>query len=121
MKAAVTAALASATVLFTGLAAAQTQAPAACAAFTPPPALPDGATASNAAMRQAREALEAWRGVRAAEMAACTTASQQLEAQARAGAAAHNNAASEAEALIARFAAENEEYNQRRTARRDSN
>jgi hypothetical protein len=121
MRGAFAAGLAATTVLLIEPAAAQTAPPPECVSFTPAPALPDGATASNTAMRQAREALEAWRGVRAAELAACTAASQQLEVQARAGAAAHNTAASEVDALIERFAAENDEYNQRRSARRDSN
>lgn len=69
-------------------------------------------------MREGRAALEAWRNTRAAELAACTQAAQQLQAQAQAGAAAHNAAAAETDAIIARFAAENEEYNQRSSASR---
>lgn len=87
-------------------------APAQCA-FTAAPAIPDGATATNNAMRDTREALEAWRNTRATELAACSTAVQSLQQQAAAAAAAHNTAATETDATIRRFAAENEEYNAR--------
>lgn len=95
------------------LAAAQQALPPECAAFTPAPTIPDGATANNSAMRDARVALEAWRTTRRAELAACEAASRALEARAQAGMVAHNGAATETEEAIARFAAENEEYSAR--------
>ncbi len=84
-----------------------------CAAFTPVPTVPDGSTASNSAMRDARVALEAWRATRRSELAACETASRALEARARAGMTAHNAAGAEVDEVIARFTAENEEYSAR--------
>lgn len=88
--------------------------------FTPAPAVPDGATATNTAMQRARDALETWRATRQTELAACNSAAQTLQAQAQAAAAAHNAAATEADATITRFIAENTEYNARGAApRRD--
>lgn len=93
--------------------------PAQCN-FTAAPTIPDGATASNDAMRDAREALEAWRNTRASELAACNAASQALQAQAAAAIAAHNTAATDTDATIRRFVTENEEYNARgATSRRE--
>ena len=91
--------------------------PAQCT-FTAAPAIPDGATANNNAMRDARTALEAWRDTRRAELQACQTAVQALQAQANAAATAYNAAAPETDAIITRFAAENEEYNNRSGANR---
>ena len=90
-------------------------APAQCT-FTAVPTIPDGADATNNAMRDAREALEAWRNTRATELAACNTAAQALQQQAAAAAAAHNAAATETDSTIRRFTAENEEYNARGNA-----
>jgi hypothetical protein len=88
--------------------------------FTAPPAIPEGATATNNAMRDARTALEAWRATRATELAACNGAVSALQAQAQAAVAAHNAAASETDATIQRFAVENEAYNARgSTSRRE--
>ncbi|MBK6703699.1 MAG: hypothetical protein IPG56_08010 [Caulobacteraceae bacterium] len=86
--------------------------PAQCN-FTAPPAIPDGATASNNEMRDARTALEAWRDTRRAELQACQTAVQALQAQANAAATVYNAAAPETDAVITRFAAQNEAYNNR--------
>lgn len=94
------------------LAQTQTALPAQCN-FTAAPTIPDGATANNNAMRDARAAVEAWRTTRQAELAACNAASQALLAQANAAAAAHNNAATETDTVIRQFTAENEEYNAR--------
>lgn len=87
-------------------------APAQCT-FTAAPAIPDGATATNNAMRDAREALEAWRSTRASELAACNAAAQALQQQAQAAILANNSAATETDTTIRQFAAENEEYNAR--------
>ena len=65
--------------------------PAQCN-FTAPPAIPDGATASNNEMRDARTALEAWRDTRRAELQACQPAVQALQAQANAAATVYNAA-----------------------------
>ena len=93
--------------------------PAQCN-FTAAPAIPDGATATNTAMQNAREALEAWRATRQTELAACNAAAQALQAQAQAAAAAHNAAATDTDATINRFVAENTEYNARgNTGRRE--
>ncbi|MBL8545597.1 MAG: hypothetical protein JNL81_03990 [Hyphomonadaceae bacterium] len=99
---------------------AQVAAPAQCS-FTPAPAIPDGAAATNTSMRQAREALDAWRTTRANELAACQAATQVLQAQAQAGASAYNAGLAETNAAIDRFAAENAEYTARGTVagRRD--
>ena len=94
------------------LAQTQTALPAQCN-FTAAPTIPDGATANNNAMRDARTAVEAWRTTRQAELAACNAASQALLAQANAAAAAHNTAATETDTVIRQFTAENEEYNAR--------
>jgi len=91
---------------------AQTSLPAQCS-FTAPPTIPDGANATNTQMTQAREALAAWRTAREAELAACNTAAQQLQAQANAAAAAHNAGITETNATITRFTEENTEYNAR--------
>ena len=87
--------------------------PQQCASFTPAPAIPDGATASNSAMRTARDALAEWQQTRSAELAACQAATQALEAQAQASANAHNAALAETNAAITQFTAENEEYSAR--------
>lgn len=93
--------------------------PAQCD-FTPAPVIPDGATATNTAMQNARTALEAWRATRQSELAACNAAAQALQAQAQAAAAAHNAAATETDATITRFTAENAEYSARgATGRRE--
>ena len=95
-------------------------APPAQCNFTAAPAIPDGATATNTAMQNAREALEAWRATRQTELAACNAAAQALQAQAQAAAAAHNAAATDTDATINRFVAENTEYNARgNTGRRE--
>ncbi|MBX3430723.1 MAG: hypothetical protein KF779_14160 [Hyphomonadaceae bacterium] len=86
--------------------------PAQCN-FTPPPTIPDGATATNSAMSQAREALGAWRTTRETELAACTAQAQALQAQAQAAAAAHNAGLAETNATIQHFQAENEAYTAR--------
>lgn len=86
--------------------------PAQCN-FTPAPTIPDGATATNNQMRDARTALEAWRDTRRAELTACQGAVQALQAQANAAATAFNTAAPETDAVITRFAAQNEVYNNR--------
>lgn len=99
------------------LAQTTAQLPAQCT-FTAAPEIPDGATASNNAMRDARAALEAWRNTRRTELAACSSAAQALQAQAQAAAAAHNAAAAETDSAITRFTAENEEYNARGGAQR---
>jgi hypothetical protein len=101
-------------------AVAQTAVPAACASFTPAPAIPDGATATNAAMTASREALVQWRSTRATEIAACKTALDQAQAQLNAIQAAHNQAVTETDATIAQFAAENAEYSERARPRRAS-
>lgn len=95
------------------LAAAQEALPPECATFTPAPTVPDGATANNSAMREARAALEAWRTTRRAELGACEAASRALNQRAQAAMSAHNAAATETEALAERFAAENQEYTAR--------
>lgn len=95
------------------LAQTQTAAVPAQCNFTAAPTIPDGATANNNAMRDARTAVEAWRTTRQAELAACNTASQALLAQANAAAAAHNTAATETDTVIRQFTAENDEYNAR--------
>lgn len=100
---------------------AQTQAalPAQCT-FTAAPAIPDGATATNTAMQNAREALEAWRATRQTELTACNGAAQALQAQAQAAAVVYNVAAIDTDATINRFVAENTEYNARgSTGRRE--
>jgi len=91
---------------------AQTTLPPQCN-FTAPPAIPDGANATNAQMTQAREALAAWRTAREAELAACNTAAQQLQAQAQAAANAHNAGLAETNTTITRFTEENTEYGAR--------
>lgn len=91
------------------------QIPAQCN-FTPPPAIPDGATASNSVMSQAREALATWRTAREAELAACNAQVQALQAQAQAAAGAHNAGLTETNTTIQRFMAENEEYAARGTS-----
>jgi Skp family chaperone for outer membrane proteins len=95
------------------LAQTQTAALPAQCNFTAAPTIPDGAAANNNQMRDARTAVEAWRNTRQAELAACQTAVQALQAQAQAAVTAHNTAATETDAVITRFAAENEEYNAR--------
>jgi hypothetical protein len=92
--------------------------PAACS-FTPTPAIPDGATATNAAMSEARDGLQQWRVTRAAEIAACKTAMDQAHAQLNAIETAHNQAVTETDAAIERFTQENAEYSGRVRARRD--
>lgn len=107
-------------VLLASPALAQTQSsalPAQCN-LTPAPTIPDGATANNNQMRDARTALEAWRTTRQAELVACQTAVQALQAQAAAAVTAYNTAATETDATITRFAAENEEYNARAPTQR---
>ncbi|MGQ0533140.1 MAG: hypothetical protein ACT4OF_10700 [Caulobacteraceae bacterium] len=99
-------------------AVAQTALPPACASFTPAPAIPDGATATNAAMNSAREALQQWRTTRAAEIAACKGALDQVQAQLNTIQVAHNQAVTETDAAIAQFAAENAEYTERGRPRR---
>lgn len=94
-------------------AAAQNGLPAACASFSATPAIPDGATASNAAMTQARDALQAWRGERASQIAACKAVLDHTLAQLNAIEAAHNRAVTETDAAIARFTLENAEYTER--------
>lgn len=91
---------------------AQTSLPAQCN-FTAPPTIPDGASATNAQMTQAREALATWRTAREAELAACTAAAQALQAQAQAAANAHNAGLAETNTTIARFTEENSEYGAR--------
>lgn len=100
------------------LAQTQTALPAQCN-FTAAPTIPDGATANNNQMRDARTAVEAWRTTRQTELAACNAASQALLAQANAAAAAHNTAASETDTVIRQFTAENEEYSARAPNRRE--
>lgn len=95
------------------LAAAQQTLPPECATFTPAPAIPDGATADNSDMREARAALEAWRTTRRAELSACEAASRALDQRAQAAMSAHNAAATETEELVERFATENQEYTAR--------
>lgn len=92
--------------------------PAACS-FTSAPVIPDGATATNAAMSDAREALQQWRVLRAGEIAACKTAMDQAHAQLNAIETAHNQAVAETDAAIERFTQENAEYSGRVRARRD--
>ncbi|MEQ1491635.1 MAG: hypothetical protein ABL932_13910 [Terricaulis sp.] len=87
--------------------------------FTAAPTIPDGATATNTQMNTAREALQAWRATRSTELAACSAAAQALQAQAQAAAAANNAAATETDATINRFAAENTEYSARAPSRRE--
>ncbi|MGD9982056.1 MAG: hypothetical protein AB7H66_15245 [Hyphomonadaceae bacterium] len=99
------------------MAVAQTL-PAACA-FTPAPPIPDGATATNAAMIGAREALQEWRATRAAELTACKGALDQAHALLNAIETAHNQGVTETDAAIDRFIEENAEYNARVRARRD--
>jgi hypothetical protein len=93
-------------------AAAQAALPSACV-VTPAPAIPDGATATNAAMTAARETLQHWRATRSAEIAACRAAVDQAQAQLNALQTAHNQAVSDTDAAIAHFAAENAEYTAR--------
>lgn len=81
--------------------------------FTAAPAVPDGARATNTEMNQARTALETWRAAREAELAACNTAAQALQAQAQAAAAAHNAGLAETNTTITRFGEENQEYSAR--------
>lgn len=107
---------AGAAMLLMQAAAAQTL-PAACE-FTPAPAVPDGATATNAAMSRAREALAQWRATRVAELTACKAAMDQAHAQLNAIESAHNHGVSETDAVIERFSEENAEYNARVRARR---
>lgn len=95
-------------------AVAQTTLPSQCN-FTAPPAVPDGARATNQQMTAAREALASWRTTREAELAACTAAAQALQAQAQAAANAHNAGLAETNATIEAFAAENTEYGARGT------
>jgi hypothetical protein len=109
---------AAAAALFLAQAAVAQTLPAACS-FTASPAIPDGATATNAAMNEAREALQQWRATRAAEIAACKTAVDQAHAQLNAIEAAHNQAVAETDGAIERFTQENTEYNGRVRARRD--
>jgi hypothetical protein len=104
--------------VLTPLALAQTPAPAAACRFTPTPSIPDGATATNAAMNAAREALQSWRSTRAAEIAACKTLLDQAQAQLNALQVAHNQAVTETDAAIAAFSAENAEYTARARPRR---
>ena len=91
--------------------------PAQCS-FTAAPAIPDGATATNNAMQDARTAVEAWRATRTAELAACQSAATALQAQAQTAAAAHNTGIAETNSTIERFSAENTEYNARAGAQR---
>ncbi len=91
--------------------------PSQCA-FTAAPTIPDGATATNAQMTTAREALQTWRTTRTAELAACNAAALSLQAQYQAAAAANNAAATETDATITRFTAENTAYNGRSTGGR---
>lgn len=97
---------------------AQTSALPAQCSFTAAPAIPDGATATNNAMQDARTAVEAWRATRTAELAACQSAATALQAQAQAAAAAHNTGIAETNSTIERFSAENTEYNARAGAQR---
>lgn len=95
-------------------------APPAQCNFTAAPTIPDGATATNAQMQHAREALEAWRATRQTELNACSAAVQALQAQTQAAVAAHNAAATETDAVITRFTTENTAYNARgSTSRRE--
>lgn len=98
-------------VLLAAPALAQT-APAQCS-FTAAPTIPDGATATNSAMQDARAAVEAWRATRTSELAACQAAATALQAQAQAAATAHNAGIAETNSTIERFSAENTEYNAR--------
>jgi hypothetical protein len=109
---------AAAAVLLTLPAAAQTTLPSACA-FTPAPAIPDGATATNAAMVAARETLQQWRTTRSAEIAACRAVVDQTQAQLNAVQSAHNQAVTDTDAAIAQFAAENAKYAARARPRRE--
>ncbi|MGD9967011.1 MAG: hypothetical protein AB7T59_10850 [Hyphomonadaceae bacterium] len=109
---------ATAAALFLAQAAAAQTLPGACV-FSPAPAIPDGATASNAVMSAAREALQQWRAARAAELAGCKTAMDQAHAQLNAIERAHNQAVTETDDAIERFTEENAEYNARVRARRD--
>lgn len=93
---------------------AQTTLPSQCS-FTPAPAIPDGASATNQQMTAARTALAAWTTTRQAEIAACDAAARALDDQAKAAAAAHNAALAETNAAIARFTEENSEYGARGT------
>ncbi len=96
---------------------AQTALPAQCN-FTAAPTIPDGATATNSAMQEARTAVEAWRATRTTELAACQAAATSLQAQAQAAAAAHNAGIGETNSTIERFSAENTEYTARAGAPR---
>ncbi|ANP44921.1 hypothetical protein ATE48_02765 [Candidatus Viadribacter manganicus] len=89
-----------------------TSAPTQCA-FTAAPSIPDGATASNNEMRDARAAFEAWRTTRTTELAACQAAAQALQTQAQTAVGAYNGGLTETNSTIERFAAENTEYNAR--------
>jgi hypothetical protein len=109
---------AAAAALFLAPAAVAQTLPPACS-FTPAPAIPDGATATNAAMSDAREALQQWRVLRTAEIAACKTAMDQAHAHLNAIETAHNQAIAETDGAIERFTQENAEYSGRVRARRD--
>lgn len=112
MKSVVSGVAAAALAVLTSVALAQ-PAPAQTCAFTPAPTIPDGATATNAAMVAAREALQQWRTVRAAEIAACKVSVDEAQARLNALQAAHNRAVTETDAAVAQFAAENAEYSAR--------
>ncbi len=87
--------------LASGSAAAQTiPAGSACAAFTPAPALADGARASREAMTAAEQQLEAWRAMRDQELAACQTEIAALRAQLEAMIGAYNAAGEQRVAAI---------------------
>lgn len=92
----------------------------ACGAFTSGPRIPDGATASNAAMNTARTAVDTWRTTRRAEVDACRAAIERVQAQLNAMQTAHNQAVTETDAVIAQFAQENAEYAARRRSRGSS-
>ena len=98
-------------------AAAQQETGDACASFTSGPRIPNGETASNAAMVSARGAVDAWRSTRQAEVEACRAAIERVQAQLNAMQTAHNQAVTETDTVIAQFAAENAEYAARRRGR----
>jgi hypothetical protein len=98
--------------------AAQTALPSACV-FTAAPSIPDGATATNAAMNAGRETLQHWRATRSAEIAACRAEIDRAQAQLNAMQSAHNQAVTDTDGAIAQFAAENAEYAARARPRRE--
>lgn len=109
---------AAAALLMAPAAVAQTI-PAACVFSAQAPAVPDGTTATNAQMTEAREALLQWRSVRSVEVAACKTALDQVRAQLNAVEAAYNQGVTESNTATDRFTAENAEYTARARPRRE--